>query len=222
MLQSILMSCFFLTGTIFSPLFAQNPELGYEEVEHNVSGEKKVRFWYGDSGNPATNIVSMSFVVEYAGSDFGGWELTNSWMDHDGACNATVVDDPGTSVEVTLDRGANAGASTLADNTIIYLKGGLDHISTVGDLKRPPIVMGAIVYGPEVDAYPSPATRTLHFALNQQPSSVRLLNMQGATVREGGNALSGDLDVSQLEAGVYLLQAVVGETVLHKKVMVNH
>lgn len=70
--------------------------------------------------------------------------------------------------------------------------------------------------------YPNPANDIIKVEVNEQVQGIRLFNVNGIEVMSRSKLNSGVLNVSELENGVYLLQVVTKNGLVHKKIQIIH
>ena len=197
LLTTLLLSFFFISG------IAQLP-LSFSEIENSIP-ETTVEVQAGTSSQQGTDVLSLAFKVSYSGTLAStAWDQTNSWMDFDGNCEATLDDDPANEeFTVTLTRTNGIGATGYGrvgqadfDNGTVWT---VDNIDIRG---ASPIQIVDVLYAPKL--YPIPATDQLHVDTNLEVSAMRIRDLQGRGYPVQGNY--ADISLAGLDAGIYFLE----------------
>jgi hypothetical protein len=78
------------------------------------------------------------------------------------------------------------------------------------------------VTGEGIKVYPNPASSVLTVAGVATNAPYKLINISGATVRQGTISNNGQISVSSIAPGIYLLQITINNVVQTYKVQVQH
>ncbi|MDX1651644.1 MAG: TIGR03790 family protein [Brumimicrobium sp.] len=76
----------------------------------------------------------------------------------------------------------------------------------------------------EINLYPNPSAGIVHLRANEVINSVSVFNIAGAQIRNHDQIMSNSvqIDLQDVENGIYTIQVVIGDDVLRKRVVINH
>ncbi|WP_289053203.1 T9SS type A sorting domain-containing protein [Carboxylicivirga marina] len=192
-------------ATSFSPQFRMGAISGTYYID-NVSIDD-----YVAPTIDYTPILTASVGVEYTDqavrsvANLGQWSISGAnWISIDSYTGA-----------ISGTPGADANA---VESIIVTLKDGVNTITKEFDIS----VTGGVATSIDevttsVNIYPNPLQSTLNIKTSGQVSSVEIYSLTGQKVY-GSNLGSKQIDVAQLEKGVYIVSMVVDGEVIRKKV----
>lgn len=203
---------------------AMSGEISFSDDNNGYLVNVDNTFWKTSNGGESWDITFPDTGLVFGGSihaipgtqnvvTTGAGDLTGSSYSTDGGTNWTVMcDDQHLTVRFSPD--GNTGFS-----------GGFNVDATEGGMFKyiGPNIGTASVEASEIagfEAYPNPVNNVLNMSAQEEISNVQIFNMLGQRVRsQEVNALTAQINTSDLASGTYIVQITIGDAVGSMKII---